>query len=363
MALQAATFQAQGQGPESELDSVAKSLLENTNPEPEGQPDPEDSPIDDAAQGTDDLDADEAEDQSLENTVDEDEDDPQESGEDEEELEYAASDEDDDEEVEDEGEELSADALIDVKVDGEVKQVTLDELTRDYSGRQAIDARLQQASEARNAAIAEANQLQIERENATKALKFAQGILAQQADPKIDWEELHELDPAEWAYQRQKAADKQAQFNSIAQALQDQEQQAIAQANAERDQIVNEQRAVLREAYPVFNDQVKGEERRLKLEDFAIERYGKYGLTKDQIAGVQMAVPMIMLGEIYDMVNGEGQPKPKKKAKRRVKRTVRPGTGTRITPATQSKKAMERLQKRAMETGHPDDVAKLLLNP
>jgi hypothetical protein len=329
MALQAATFQAQGQGPESELDSVAKSLLENTNPEPEGQPDPEDSPIDDAAQGTDDLDADEAEDQSLENTVDEDEDDPQESGEDEEELEYAASDEDDDEEVEDEGEELSADALIDVKVDGEVKQVTLDELTRDYSGRQAIDARLQQASEARNAAIAE----------------------------------LHELDPAEWAYQRQKAADKQAQFNSIAQALQDQEQQAIAQANAERDQIVNEQRAVLREAYPVFNDQVKGEERRLKLEDFAIERYGKYGLTKDQIAGVQMAVPMIMLGEIYDMVNGEGQPKPKKKAKRRVKRTVRPGTGTRITPATQSKKAMERLQKRAMETGHPDDVAKLLLNP
>ena len=368
MALAPAAMQIHDEGlHDSELDSVAKSLLVDSNPDAEGQPDPQDSQRAKLPE-IDDLDpapAEEDED-SIEDGLDPD-DDPQDSGEEDEEPEEDLLDDDDGEDdlenEPDEGEEEQE--LHQVKVDGKVLEVTLDDLKRNYSGEKVIEARLQQATEAKQAvekSVIDANK---RAETADQALQIAQAMIMEDAapDPDIDWDALYEIDPTEWSHQKALQQAKQEKFQAKMGRIQQAVQANHAEANnalvAERNQIAAREAIYLRDAYPVFADDKTGAERYGKLAEFALERYGKYGLTPEVLQGVSMAVPLIMLNEMYDLLGDE---KPKKKKRRgRVKRTVRPGNGTRTTPATRDKKRIERLEKRAMETGHPDDVAKLLI--
>lgn len=345
----------------SELDNVASSLLVDTNPEPEGvKSDPEDSPAEAAAEETEILDPEEQSEEEEEISAEageEGEDDPQESEDGEEERAKAAG--DDDGEYEE---------VFDVRIDGKTVQVTLDDLKRDYSGRQAIDARIQAASEAKNAVDEQMAQIQQQAEQANNLAQLAyQAIVDEAADPDIDWEALHDVDPTEWAHQRelQRAKQEKAQMKiaRLQQAAQENAQTFQQQQAEVIQQVVTAESAHLRDAFPVFSEEKAGAERQKEVIAFAVERYGKYGLTAEIIADVKMAAPLIMLNEIYDLVNGKDQAAVKAGRKRRIKRSVKPGGGPRVSEVTQSKKRRDRLRKRAEASGHPDDVAALMLQP
>ena len=362
MAMQPATaFPVATPGHDSELDTVAQSILSNPDPEG-GEPTPEDSRQEPAPE-PEDLDADEAEDLASEDDADELDDDPQESDDDEQELEADA---DDDEDLDDDQDETVDLDEIEVKVDGQIHRVTLEELKRDYSGRQAIDARIQQATEAKQAAEAQVGQLQQHAEQAHQLAQMAMQVIGEEAaDPEIDWEALYEVDPTEWAHQRelQRAKQEKAQgrMAQLQQAVQQNATNAQQHSQSQLQEVIVAEATTLRDAVPVFQDAQAGPKHREKLIEFAVERYGKYGLTPEVIDSVQMAVPLIMLNELFEMTQDKGSKAVKNQKRRRMKRNVRPGTGTGQTDNQRSKKRQDRLRKRAEETGHPDDVAALML--
>ena len=210
--------------------------------------------------------------------VDESADDAEEESEDDSEEEAEA--EDNEDEV-DEGEsEDPANKLYTVKVDGAETQVTLEELTRGYSGQKYVQKGMQEAAEQRKQAEEVYTVLLQERQNLVNLMnQVQQGALTPPVEPSRD---LFDSDPigymeAEMNYKEQ----MKAYEANLGQVRQQMEAQAQAQRRAE-DAYIAQQSEELKKLVPELSDPNQAETFKRNI----VEAAEHYGYKPEEISSI-----------------------------------------------------------------------------
>jgi hypothetical protein len=266
--------------------------------------------------------------------------------------------EDDDEEydVDEDEVEVVADDVYTVKVDGEEKQVTSEELVKSYQLEQAAQKRMQEASQTRKQAEAEAQQLAQQREQYAQALQMLEAQLTQvQEPPKEYWEKLYQEDPLEWTRQRDAYRDRKehlAKVQQEQQRVQQEQQQQMLQAHQQK--LVEEQNRLL-ERIPEWRD----EERATREKQAIISYAQRIGYTEQElaVASDSRAIEALRKAYLYDELMAK-RPEAQKKVKKAPK-AVKAGTpkSKKQVASDRNKQAFDRLRK----TGSKDAAVDYLL--
>lgn len=244
--------------------------------------------------------------------------------------------------------------LYTVKVDGETRQVTLDELKREYSGQKYIQKGMQENAELRKQYEELTQQTSQERQMLAQMMQQlqVQGIPPM---PEYPSEELRNSDPlgyleAEADYRR--AADARNRWEQQARAVMEQEQRYKQQQN---DAFIAQQAARVAEWMPEFSDP---EKQAMIIQDIKAKSQKHYGLTDEQLNTVKTADELRILRDALkyrELVESKSKAQKKAEGARPV---VKPAakraeeTG-RASIAKKAKAAMKR-------SGSIDDVASWL---
>lgn len=287
---------------------------------------------------------------------------PEDYSEEEAEAEEAEAEEDDAEDAEDveDDEETEVDQepatqLHTVKVDGQSKQVTLEELKRGYSGQEYIQSQMRQVAEGRKEveAIYGALQQEVQQVTALRQQLEAGGIPRQPTPPS---RELFNSDPigymdAKLQYDEDMAAWQEdvQQWQALSQRQQQMQQQALQYQLAQEMQ-------KLQQAIPEFADK----ELAPRVRDAVLATGQEYGFDPDELATMvdSRAVRVLYDAMKYrQMMAARGEAQKKVEAARPV---VKPGAKQSATSgkAKQAKQVASRMK----ATGSVDDVAKFLLS-
>jgi len=146
-----------------------------------------------------------------------------------------------------------------VKVNGEMREVTEQELTRDYSGQQYIQQQMREVAEQRKAV----EQAKLEAHETSNA--YAQALA--QVNERLQTDDLtppdksmRETDPIGYLEAMEDFRAAQAERQTLQQQQYLLQQQQQAQQSAQRDQYVQQEAANLMERIPILKDPVKGPE-------------------------------------------------------------------------------------------------------
>lgn len=314
------------------IDSVADSLIMGN----EGKENPTEEDLLDQPE-EESNEADEYEDgEDLDDTADDESDD---------------QDEDEAEEAEDAGQQ----ELYTVKVDGEEREVTLDDLKRSFSGQAYIQKGMQEAAEAKKEAEGVYQALLNERQQLSNLLYQAQsGQIAQPPIPPS--RELFNNDPI--GYMEAKLSYDEAL--QIYQNQQYQIQQVAEQQNYQmqiaQQQYLQGEMQRLAQAIPEFSDAKTAS----KLKEDLVQFGSKLGYSEAELSEVMdhRAILVLQKAMKYDQLV-EGKSKATQKASN-ARPMVKPGT--KKTGRTGAAKQRQNAQARMKKTGSIDDVAKFLLS-
>mgnify|MGYP004193183473 CR=1 FL=1 len=167
--------------------------------------------------------------------------------------------EDYEEATEPEAEAEPTERMYTVKVDGEFREVTEQQLTQSYSGQQKIQQGMRDLAEQRKAV--EAAQAEAHETSNAYAQALAQVNERLQTDDLTPPDKsLRETDPIGYLEQMEDFRAAQAERQTLQQQQYLLQQQRQAQQQAQRDQYVQEQAANLMERIPILKDPVKGPE-------------------------------------------------------------------------------------------------------
>lgn len=324
------------EGPMSEEQAV-KSLLAPESEEPEAE-------TDEAPQEGTEPEETEADDDAPDVEADDDESD--------EDGEEADSDEDDDGK-DDEDEEQPAESYI-VKVDGEEKQVTLDELKRGYSGQSYIQQGMETNKQTQAKLLEAAEAMQNERQQFLQAVQQMQqtGLVSA---PKAPSRDLMRDDPIGYMEAR-------AQYDEDLQAYQEQQQQIShyqqreqQQTAAMRQKTMQEQYAKLVELVPEFGDAKKAPELKAKLMKSAESEFGFSANDLEQISDARQVLVLRDALAYRELQKG-------KQAARQDRAQPKPVTKQQAKTRDGSKRAnaQKKLQ-RAIKTQSASDWVNVLL--
>ena len=267
-----------------------------------------------------------------------------------------ASDDTDDDDTEDDTDlDEAPEPLYTVKVYGEEKKVTLDELRRGYSGQQAIQQGMQQVAEGRKAVEQIYAALQAETQVVQQLRqRLESGSFTAPPTPPSD--EMFKDDPigymeAKIAYDR-KAAQWQQQQMQV-QAFEQRQQQI--QQQALQQQLQQEMQA-LQQAIPEFTDPQKA----VALKERLLQTGMAYGFAPEVLNEIRDAK---MVQVLHDAMRYRELMGAKGEADRRVEK-ARPGVKPGAKKPAKSGKAKQRQQAatRMKQTGSVDDVANFLLS-
>jgi len=243
-----------------------------------------------------------------------------------------------------------------VKVDGEEKQVTAEDLVKSYQLEQAAQKRLQEAATTRKQAEAEAQELAQKREQYAQALQQLEANLAQaQERPQEYWDRLYQEDPLEWTRQRDAYREQKDNLAKVQQErvrVQQEQQQQMAQAHQQR--LVEEQQRLL-ERIPEWRD----EEVATREKQAIITYAQRLGYTEQELANASdsRAIETLRKAHLYDELMSK-RPEVQKKVKQAPK-AVKAGSpkSKKQVDASRKKQALERLSK----SGSKDDAVEYLL--
>lgn len=235
-----------------------------------------------------------------------------------------------------------------VKVDGKEVEVTLDELQKGYSRTQDYTRKTQQIAETRKAVEAEAGAIRAEREQYAQLL----GALKQQlesTEAPIDMNRLYNEDPIEWVRQSEVMRQKQDKLAAI-QSEQQRLSQLTAQQRAQEMQahLASQQEALI-QAVPEWKDSKKAQAEKALLVEFG----KKIGFSDEELKNVydHRAVIALRKAALYDqMMSKRGQIKP---VINNGPRSAKPSAAGRVSTATESTRAKQRLAK----SGRVNDAA------
>lgn len=281
--------------------------------------------------------------------------------EDAEELPEADDEDDDDEEYDVDVSELEEvddeEAYYTVKVDGEEKDVSADELVKSYQLEQAAQKRMQEAAEIRKTSEAEAAALAQQREQYAQALQSLQDQLDSAGEqPQEYWDSLYREDPMEYVRQREAQRDRKEASEKVkaeqVRLQQEQQQEFLQQQQA----LLAQQEEKLLEALPEWKDPQVATKEKQEIVTYA-QRV--LGFSEQEVSNIADArgVLAIRKAYLYDQLMAQ-KPAAQKKVKKapKVTKSGKPTTKAQAN-AKRGKQALERLNK----TGSKDAAVDLLL--
>jgi len=322
------------------LDSAADMLLQDQQPEQaEEVTDAEEEQLLEDSSG----DADDSDDAEVEE-VDADE---------VEEIDDEAEDEDY-EDVEEDAEETDPVGDVHtVKVDGEEKQVTLEELKRGYSGQQYVQKGMQEAAEARKQAESVYQALTQERQNLAQLVQNLQA--GQLSPPQEPSREMFDSDPIGYMEAKMQYEDQVKEYSVKASQIQGQLQ---AQSEAEqraRAVYAQQEAQKLVEIIPELRDAGKATQFKEKIVKAATEFYG---YTPEEIAAIGSHRDFMVLRDamLYrEMAANKDVVKQKAK---KARPSIKPGAKRVRTSNDVDRKQRSQLKK----TGSINDALSLILD-
>lgn len=176
----------------------------------------------------------------------------------------------DDENGSDEGEDRSR--LFTVKVDGEEQTVSLEDLTRSYSGQAKIQKGLREAAEAKKQIEAATEQMQRDRQLLLQAAtELQQNGLTPPTPPDVA---LASTDPVGYTQQKAEYDADLAKYQERVGMVQQQQILAQQQQQQQFVQFVQEQAQIVQDAIPELADPAKREAAHQRLMHTATSAYG-----------------------------------------------------------------------------------------
>lgn len=255
------------------------------------------------------------------------------------------------EEVEDE------EAYYTVKIDGEEKNVSADELVKSYQLEQAAQKRMQEAAEIRKNSEAEVAALAQQREQYAQALQSLQAQLdTAEEKPQEYWDNLYSEDPMEYMRQREAYRDRKEATEKVkaeqARLQQEQQQEMMRQ---HQSYLASEQEKLL-EALPEWKDSDVAAKEKQEIISYAQRNLG---YSEDELAATSdsRAVLALRKAYLYDQLMAQ-KPVAQKKVKKapKVTKSGKPTTKAQAN-ANRKKQALERLNK----SGSKDAAVDVLL--
>ena len=305
-----------------EVEEVAEAELEQ----------PEEDSYDDADDDDEDADVEDVDESEVEETDDEDED-------------YEDAEEDD--ESEDPTEDVHT-----VKVDGEEKQVTLDELKRSYSGQQYIQKGMQQAAEVKKQAEEAYYALMRERESVQTLVQQAQsGVnLIPPAEPDSA---MFENDPLGYMEAKIQYDNQVKEYNANAAKFQE-----VLNRQSEAEQIARAEYArqeanKLVEVIPELADAGKAS----KFKESIMKAASHYGYSPEEVAAISSSRDFVVL---RDAMRWQELQAGKETVKKKVNKAppIKAGAKKVRTNGDKSRKAQEKLKR----SGSIEDALALIVN-
>lgn len=269
------------------------------------------------------------------------------------------------EDVEVEETEVQEEPLYTVKVDGEERQVTLAELTQDFSGQKYIQKGMADNASAKKELETAKQNFAQQQEQVTQERQALMQMAQQMQSgnvpqiPQPPSEELKASDPVGWtiaAEEYRQALDERNKWETNVKAMA--EREALEKQNAEKE-FLSQQAMRLQDWMPEFADP---EKRSLFIQDMTKKAEKHYQLTPEQMATVKTADEVMILTDALKyrelMANKSNATKKAKEARPTV---VTPSArkSNIAGKASKAKTAKANMKK----TGSIDDVAKFLMNP
>lgn len=244
---------------------------------------------------------------------------------------------DDDQDPDDEDELMSRE--FSVMVDGEETQVTLKEALRNYSHRQAVDRRMNQVAEGRNAVIQEAQNVIAMRQQVDQQLAEAAEILQALIPQEPNWDELFAKNPAE-------ARNLQKQYEGFQKKVQEirekREQNQRAAAESDYAETIRYRNTEARK----FASMAKWDSAKSRDKDLAsMKRTAlSLGFSAQEVASVMDSrmLAVLLKASKYDRMMAN-RPKPVKNI--RQQKSDSPGAGRTRTAPKGNDRAMRNLQR------------------
>ncbi len=243
-----------------------------------------------------------------------------------------------------------------VRVDGEEKEVNLDELKRGYSGQKYIQKGMAEAAEAKKQVEEVTQKVTQERQMLAQMMQQIQNGEVPPV-PQYPSEELRASDPlgyleAEAEYRR--AVDKRNDFDRKAQYVAQQQRQ---QEEQQHNQYLEQQAMRLAEWMPEFSDP---EKRSVFIKDMSVKAKKHYDLSNEQISSVKTAEEVIILNDALKWRELQQTKANATKKAEGARPVVKPAAKRAASAgkASKAKQAQAQMQKR----GTIDDVANFLLS-
>ena len=281
----------------------------------------------------------------------------------------ASSDEDttatDDEEADEDDEsyetfQLTDDTLVSVTVDGEVKEATLADLKRAYSGEGAIEKRLQLATETRKSAetfkVQAEQELNTGRQNLVKAFSAFENLLFQ---PQVEQPDaaLQQSNPTQYLMQMEAWRQDQASLTTKRQKVQQALQMSQQSQQQQVEQLKQHNAQLLVEMLPDLRDPVKGKE----VQSLILEGARAYGFSDAEIGEAYDARMFKMAADAasYQRMLKNGKVRPQSPSN--TVRTMKPGSPQQLAKATTYAKRQTAALETARKTGRVEDIAATML--
>lgn len=239
--------------------------------------------------------------------------------------------------------------LFTVKIDGEEKAVTKDELIAHYQKERAAAKRFEEAAQLRKTVEAEQNTVRQEREQLRSALdQYTAQLQALMQSDQPDWQTLIKEDPQKYLELRHQWEQRAVNLQQAQAAQAHLQQQQIAEQQTQlREHLAQEQQRLF-EVLPAWKDETVA-----KTESQAIRDYlGKLGFDNDRIQGIydHREVLLVDKARKYDELMAK-QAVAQKKVAPLPPRVEKPGVSEK------SNDELRALKARLNRSGSPDDAA------
>ena len=260
---------------------------------------------------------------------------------------------DEDVEVEEPEVEIRADTFT-VKVDGEERQVSLDELTRGYSGQKYIQKGMAENAETKKQLDQVTQQVAQERQMLQHLINQAQqGAIP--VVPEYPSEELKDSDPLGFQLQAEeyrRAVEKRQQWEQQVSYV---TQQQRAHEEQQHNQYLEQQAQRLSEWMPEFADPAK---RSVFIQDMSSKAKKHYDLTDEQISTVKTAEEVMILNDALKWRELQANKSNAQKKAEGARPVVKPAAkrAANASKASKAKKASQAMKR----SGSIDDIANWL---
>lgn len=239
-----------------------------------------------------------------------------------------------------------------VKVDGEEREVTLEELTRSYSGQAYIQKGMQEAADMRKQAQELQASLQAEQQQFVDFVQQLQQSGFKQPPQKPD-AKLLEKDPIGYMQANAKYEAEKAEYEAQQREIASVQQRQAKMQEQQREAYLQEQMQHLKQRVPEFANPETAKAAQEKLIRTGVERYG---FTPDELGQVADARTVQVLMDAMrwqELQAGKVTAKKKPTPPKAIKPTGRRQQSPDVT--------RQKLHQQAKKTGKLEDFASLLL--